>query len=282
MLLLPECRRRGVRHLHVHFANQGADIALFLERYTAGTPEAISWSLTIHGPAEFSNLARTRTDEKARRAGSVVCISDFVRSQLMGIVEPELWPRLHVVHCGLTVNGNHAAVRAAEDRGPLRVLSVGRLIEGKGHELLIEAVARLARRGVDVEATIVGDGPARERIARRISELHLDGRIALAGAIGQDDLTPYYERADVYCCASFGEGIPVTLMEAMALGVPVVAPRLMGIPELVRDGDTGVLFTPGRDDELARSDFDVRRSAERLHAIFTDLLRDDDRRVAAA
>jgi colanic acid/amylovoran biosynthesis glycosyltransferase len=134
--------------------------------------------------------------------------------------------------------------------GRLRVLVVARLVQGKGHALLLEAMAALARRGVDVHADVVGDGPKRVALERIAAELGIAQRVRFLGSIGQDEIREEYRRAEVFCLPSFAEGVPVVLMEAMAMGLPVVASALMGIPELVEDGVSGFLVRPGRADEL--------------------------------
>jgi glycosyltransferase involved in cell wall biosynthesis len=120
----------------------------------------------------------------------------------------------------------------------------------KGQTLLVEVLARLIRRGVDARLTIVGDGPELGALRKLADDLGVAGAVRLEGALGQDEVAERYERADVFATASFAEGIPVVLMEAMASGLPVVATAITGIPELVQDGESGYLVTPGRVDEL--------------------------------
>jgi glycosyltransferase involved in cell wall biosynthesis len=148
------------------------------------------------------------------------------------------------------------------------VLAVGRLVTLKGHAVLLEAIARLNGAGEPVCATIVGDGPCRGALEQRARALGVADRVSFAGTVGQDEIGDYYERADIFCLPSFVEGIPVVLLEAMACGIPVVASRITGIPELVEDGTSGVLVAPGRPDLLA----DALRS----------LLADADRRAELA
>ena len=191
----------------------------------------------------------------------------------------------------------HPSRRARGGRPRREVLFVGRLLHGKGLPLLFEAIAELRRRGLDVRATIVGDGPAREECEAVAHRLGLSELVDFVGAVGQDDIRRHYQRADVFCLPSFAEGIPVVAMEAMAMELPVVTTRIMGIPELVDDGKDGLLVAPGRADALTdalerlvrspedrrrigraarekvRERYDVARSAQRMRAVLEDELR---------
>ena len=255
VLLWAACARRDVRHVHAHFANVASDVALLTAALgTALDPDdPWSWSFTMHGPAEFWNVAANRLAEKAARADFVACISDFCRSQLMALTDPDAWDHLHVVGCGIEPDAYAAptADRAAATGGPVRLLSIGRLAPVKAQALLVDLVAELGRRGCDVVLDLVGEGPERGRLEARIAALDLGARVQLLGALGQDQIPERLRAADVFVLPSFAEGVPVVLMEAMASGVPVVASRIAGIPELVRDGETGRLATPARLDELA-------------------------------
>ena len=258
VLLLEGCRRRGLRHLHVHLGGTGPAVALLTTYLGNGGRREGSewtWSMTVHGPSEFYEVSRERLDEKVLSASFVVSVSDFTRSQLMLFLEEDHWPNLALVRCGVDpqqFRPQEAAAGAPEGgNGPVRVLAVGRLVGGKGFALLLDALHALVQRGRDVALTLVGDGPSRERLHAQAARLGLADRVEWVGALGQDEIRERYARADVFCLPSFAEGVPVVLMEAMAMAVPVVATRIAGIPELVEDGASGLLVTPGRADELA-------------------------------
>jgi colanic acid/amylovoran biosynthesis glycosyltransferase len=282
------CARRGVRHLHAQFADVATDVALLVAHF--GGPEW-SWSMAVHGPVEFYDVRLNRLAEKVRRARFVVAISDFARSQLMTVAPEASWPAIHVVRCGV----EPSAFAPAEPRPagePAQLVCVGRLVHLKGQSLLVEAVAELGRRGVDARLTLVGDGPKRAELERLARRLAVTQRVRFAGAVGQDAIADCYRSADVFCLPSMAEGVPVVLMEAMAMARPVVSTRIMGIPELVEDGRTGLLVTPGRLDELVDAlqrliadpglraqlgragrekvlrEYDVDRSAARLRELF--------------
>lgn len=253
VLVWDECRRRGVRHLHAHFANVGSDVALLAA--TLGGA-GWSWSFSMHGCTELFEGSGHQLSAKLQRAEVVICNSDFTRSQLMRLAEPAQWHKLRVVRCGVDTRLFAPPAHRASN-GPLRVLTVARLVRSKGHAVLLEALASLRDDGIDTVTTFVGDGPEREQLEQLSRELRLDVRFA--GAVGHDDLPVYYDDAHVFCLPTLDEGLGVSLLEAMASGLAVVSTRLMGVPEVVRDGEAGFLVSPGRADELAEA---LRRLAQ--------------------
>jgi glycosyltransferase involved in cell wall biosynthesis len=286
MIALRHCRRRGIDHLHAHFADSATDVAMLVAHYRRG-----SWSLAVHGSVEFYEVTRHALAAKLADADFAVAISDFGRSQLLRLTDAERWPHVHVVRCGVDLESfAPPPERAGRDDGA-ELLFVGRLLRGKGIALLLEAVAALRTRGLDVTATIVGDGPARREHERDAERRGLAGHVSFTGAVGQDAIRAHYERADVFCLPSFAEGVPVVAMEAMAMELPVVATRIMGLPELVDDGVSGVLVAPGRADvlvaalerlvrapgerrrlgraarEKVSADYDVARSALKMRSV---------------
>ena len=284
MLVWRRCTERGISHIHVHFANVAADVALLATTFGRGAGGPRSWSFTMHGPTEFLDVEGHRLPQKAADAAFVACISDFARSQLMALTDPGCWEDLHIVHCGIhpgpapggraATDGQRRGDGRSGDNGrgagdPPALLSVGQLLPRKGHAVLVEALAELAAEGVELDATIVGAGPERNRLEEMARGMGIGGRVRFTGALGQDELPALYEEADIFCLASFAEGVPVVLMEAMAHAVPVVATRINGVPELVADGETGLLVAPGRAADLAaaiRRLTDDRDSAARLGA----------------
>lgn len=253
VLLADLCRRARVRHVHAHFANVASDVAL-LARIVGSTPEEPwTWSFTMHGPADFWNIDALRLPQKVMDATFVACISDFARSQLMAFTAPDVWSRLQIVRCGLEAARtapHESSLAIGTPERPARILNVGRLAPVKGQTLLVELAGELRDRGFDIEVTIVGDGPNRAVIEREIALRGLGAYVTLTGALGQDKVAALFAQADLFVLASFAEGVPVVAMEAMASGVPVVATRVAGIPELIEDGVSGRLGTPGRLDEL--------------------------------
>lgn len=252
MRLLAELERLGIRHIHAHFANNGADVARAAVAHARSIdPEGgWRWSFTMHGPTEFEAVDRFDLAAKVADADAVACISDFTRSQLMRFSDPADWDKLGVVHMSVDADRFVPTERAGRT-GPLRILDVGRLVPEKGAPVLLDAVTRLAAAGVEVELRLVGSGDLADSLGRAVAERGLGDRVELVGPVGQDEILAQYHWADVFCLPSFAEGLPVVLMEAMATGLPVVTTAINGIPELVRDGRNGRLLPPGRADLLA-------------------------------
>jgi glycosyltransferase involved in cell wall biosynthesis len=267
MLALRHCRRHRITHLHAQFADSASDVAMLVTHYRRGDAvdgRPCTWSLAVHGSAEFYEVERHALAAKLAHAAFAVAISDFGRSQLMRLTADERWPHIHVVRCGVDLERFVAPAERSGSSQQAEILFVGRLLHGKGLPLLFEAIARLRRRGLDVRVTIAGDGPARDECATAARRVGLDAAVRFLGAVGQDEIRELYERADVFCLPSLAEGIPVVVMEAMALELPVVTTRIMGIPELVEDGEEGLLVPPGRADPLAEAlERLVRSPAER-------------------
>ncbi len=272
VLLWKQCRARGIRHIHVHLANVAADVALLAAQIGSATEprRPWSWSFTMHGPTEFADVGHHRLAEKVRRAKFVVCISDYARSQLMALCQPEIWPRLHMLHVGIpleqftrTISPPVSASAASPGSSPAhegerppsqplpKILLIGRQVPEKGQAVLLEAVALLAARGRRLQVTVAGDGPSRAGLERLAQHLGVADRVSFPGAVGQDEIHDLYAGASIFCLPSFAEGIPCVLMEAMAMELPVVSTRIAGIPELIQDGRNGLLVAPGRADELA-------------------------------
>jgi colanic acid/amylovoran biosynthesis glycosyltransferase len=267
MVLLRHCRKARITHLHAHFADAATDVAMLVTEYRRGsrvdgTP--CTWSLAVHGSVEFYNVIRYGLAAKLAHARFAVAISDFGRSQLMTLAPRERWAHIHVVRCAVDPRVYvHSGERSGSTHGA-EILFVGRVLHGKGLPLLFEAIADLVRSGLDVRLTVVGDGPARAECEDYARRLGLGGRVTFAGSVGQDDIRAHYARADIFCLPSFAEGIPVVAMEAMAMELPVVTTRIMGIPELVEHEREGLLVPPGRADALAEAlDRLVRSPAER-------------------
>lgn len=253
VLIYEELRRRGIRQVHAHFANVAADVARLvtqLGRAEDGENSEWRWSFTMHGSAEFFDVAGHDLPAKVADADAVSCISDFCRGQLMRIVDPAHWPKLEIVR--MSVNAEHyTPAPRREDDGRLRVLAVGRLSPEKGLPILMDAITDVVARGLKPDVRIVGDGPLREPLEARITAEGLGDYVTLMGPIGQDVLPEQYRWADVYVLPSFMEGLPVVLMEAFSTECPVIATPVGAVEELVVPHENGLVVRPGRADLLA-------------------------------
>jgi glycosyltransferase involved in cell wall biosynthesis len=199
-------------------------------------------------------------------AHAVVAVSSFGRSQLYRWVGYRHWEKVRVVHCAVD-DGWLAAPPTPIPAGCRRLVCVGRLCEQKGQALLVRAAARLAREGVAFELLLVGDGEMRDALEELIAASGVGGQVAITGWADGEGVRRQLAAARALVLASFAEGLPVVLMEAFALGRPVIATAIAGIPELVADAESGWLVTPGDVDALA----EAMRQA--LHADVADLER---------
>lgn len=236
-LVVHKMRRLGISHLHNHTPNASGYVAMI-----AAALGPVTYSMTLHGFGIFAEPTRWRLTEKIERALFTVCVSRHARSQAMLWSDPRHWQRLHVIHCG--IDTADLPERRHAGRGK-HLLFVGRFDHVKGLPLLVEIFATLAGKIPALCLHLVGDGPQRALIESLVREKGLAEQVRFYGYQSQGQLLDHFARADLFVMTSFAEGIPVVLMEAMAHGVPVVAPRITGIPELVIDGVSGLLATPG-------------------------------------
>jgi colanic acid/amylovoran biosynthesis glycosyltransferase len=242
----PRLRAAVVQHLHAHFGTNSAEVAMLV--HALGGPR---WSFTVHGPEEFDKAQLIGLAEKIRRCAFVVAVSSYGRSQLYRLVEHEHWPKVQVVHCGL----EPAFYAEAPSPAPTarQLVCVGRLCEQKGQLLLMEATRRLAAQGTHFELVLVGDGELRSEIEALIMRCNLKAKVRITGWIGSEQVRDEILAARALVLPSFAEGLPVAIMEAMALKRPVISTFVAGIPELVQPGEHGWLVPAGDIEALAHA-----------------------------
>jgi len=238
------CRRANIQHVHAHFGSNPAAVAM-LCRELGGPP----YSFTVHGPEEFDRAKALALGHKISRAKFVVAVSDFGRSQLFRWCSHDQWPKIHVIRCGLD-GAFLDSTPCPLPREP-RLACVGRLCEQKGQLLLLEAAKRLASEAVDFELAFVGDGEMRPQIERRIAELGLSSSVRITGWVASSQVRREMLASRALCVPSFAEGLPVVIMESLALGRPVISTYVAGIPELVKPGVSGWLVPAGSINALA-------------------------------
>lgn len=236
--LVRRCEQDRVTHLHAHFGTNSAEVAM-LARLLGGP----SYSFTIHGPDEFDRPQGLHLREKVAHASHVVVISSFGKSQLFRWIDTEDWPKVRVVHCGLE------KAYFAEERLPVtsdrRLVCVGRLSAQKGQLLLLDAVRRLRDSGESLQLVLAGDGEMRAEIEAYIRQHRLETHVSITGWISGERVRQELLAARAMVLPSFAEGLPVVIMEALALGRPVITTSIAGIPELVRHGIDGWLVPAG-------------------------------------
>ncbi|MGV8919502.1 MAG: glycosyltransferase [Pseudomonas sp.] len=243
-LVLQWLQAFGAEHVHAHFGTNSTEVVMLAN--ALGGPE---FSFTVHGPEEFDKPQSIKLGEKVRRAAFVVAVSSYGRSQLFRWVSHGHWEKVKVVHCGLE-RVFHDVPAVAIPYAP-RLVCVGRLCEQKGQLLLLEAARILAAQGVEFELVLAGDGEMRTEIEALISRYGLQARVRITGWISSAQVREEILAARALVLPSFAEGLPVVIMEAMALRRPVLTTYVAGIPELVRQGENGWLFAAGAVDELA-------------------------------
>ena len=239
--IVPWLKSFGATHLHAHFGNNSAEVSM-LAHVLGGLP----YSFTVHGQDElyFGGIA-----EKVRRAKFVVAISSYGRSQLYYRVNPTQWPKLKVVHCGLDPAFYNVSPLPFPEKK--RLVCVGRLSIEKGQLLLVQAAYQLAGKNIEFELILAGDGEMRPELEDLIARYGLAGQVRITGWLTGSQVREEILAARGLIVPSFTEGLPVVLMEAMALHRPVMAIYVGGIPELVKQGENGWLFPAGDVDALA-------------------------------
>lgn len=242
--LLPWLREFGAQHVHAHFGTNSTEVVMLAQ--ALGGP---TYSFTVHGPEEFDKPQFIHLGEKVRRSAFVAAISSYGRSQLFRWVEHAHWSKVKVVHCGLE-RAFHDVPAVAVPALP-RLVCVGRLCEQKGQLLLLQAASLLAERGVAFELVLAGDGEMRAEIEALVGRHGLQSQVRITGWISSEQVRAEILAARALVLPSFAEGLPVVIMEAMALRRPVLTTYVAGIPELVRPGESGWLFPAGAVDELA-------------------------------
>lgn len=237
---------RGHRHLHIHFCGPVASVGLL-----TSIAWGFSYSLAVHGPDEFFDVEKFYLRRKVESAKFIVCISSFCRSQLMRVVGPKHWGKMHVVPLGVDLNVFRRDPRENKQNESAEILCVGRLVPAKGQMILLRACAQLRDEGYSLRVRLVGDGPDRQHLESYAKEIDLP--VFFEGARSHDETRRILAQADIFSLASFAEGVPVALMEAMAMEIPCVSTNIAGIPELIRDGLDGLLVPASSVEALAEA-----------------------------
>jgi glycosyltransferase involved in cell wall biosynthesis len=253
-VLLNWLKSQGISHIHAHFGTNSTTVALFCHILD----DQITYSFTVHGPEEFDKPLFIALPEKIKQAQFVIAISSYGKSQLYRWCEYEYWSKIFIVHCALDdafLGGEHQPVPNTH-----KLVCVGRLSEQKGQLLLLEAIAPLVQQGIDLKLVLVGDGEMRSVIEQTINRLNLQNHVEITGWASNDTVKQHILEARALVLPSFAEGLPVVLMEALALGRPVVTTYIAGIPELVVPGESGWLVPAGDVPSLTTAIQDVLNS----------------------
>jgi len=237
----------NVSHLHVHFANPSASVGLILTKTFPFT-----FSMTVHGPDVFDDITLNNLKKKIEGASFICCIGNYAQSQLMKLSDRSHWHKLEIAPLGVDTS----LFRPESFRqysSTFNILCVGRLVPAKGQQVLVTALGILVKQGYRIELCLVGDGPDMKKLKKEVVRCGLDSQIVFRGSLNQDEVLKAYKKADFFALASFSEGIPVALMEAMSMEIPCIATHIAGIPELIRHGIDGLLVPPVNAEEIASS-----------------------------
>lgn len=242
-VLLDWFRAGGITHVHAHFGTNSTAVVMLC--HELGGP---TYSFTVHGPEEFDKPLLLSLRTKIERATFVVAITNFCRSQLYRHCSHDHWSKIHIVHCAL----DHEFLGGEPQPLPStpRIVTVGRLNEQKGQLLLVEAAGRVARKGIDFELVLVGDGEMRPELETLIAREGLTGKVKILGWAPNAEVRAQLSDSRFMILPSFAEGLPVVIMEALALARPVLTTYVAGIPELVGD-DCGWLIPAGSVEAIA-------------------------------
>lgn len=247
-------RHAGATRLHIHFANSGATVGML-----AATLLRIPFSMTLHGISETDYPAGLLLGRKVARADFVACASWFMRAQAMRHSDPADWRKLHVVRVGLDRAAMPRVCSAPNEASAIRFVCVGRLSPEKGQRGLLEALRDIHERGIIAQLEFVGDGPERAALEAAVQAKGVAGLVTFAGALPEDETLARVARADAFVLPSFMEGLPMVLIEAMALGKPVIASAVAGIPELIEHRRNGLLVRASDWRELAEAMAEIVR-----------------------
>lgn len=254
-------RSKKINHLHVHFGNAAATVGMLLKQMMP-----ISLSITVHGPDEFYDAKGQWLLQKIESADFMICISKFARSQLMFLSPQSNWEKFEVCPLGVEFENIQSTKKSSNLNMPFTILCVGRLTGAKGQGVLIKACERLHLAGRQFQLVLVGAGPDESALKEAVKFASLQDKVIFTGPLNQPEVRQWYSKVDAFALASFAEGVPVVLMEAMANGVPCVTTWITGIPELIRNGQDGLLVAPsdtiGLAEALARlmDNSDLRKS----------------------
>jgi len=292
-LLTHKAFAANIKHIHAHFGTNSAAVVLLVRKLGGPT-----YSITVHGPEEFDMPRALSLALKVENASFTIAISAFCRSQLYRWIEPMHWPRIHEVHCALDPAHLGAGVAIAPIKDTAEFLCIGRLAPEKGQLILLQALKILVGQGLDVHVTFAGDGPLRSLLENAVKEWGLEARVTFAGWVDEARINELLRNCRALVLSSFAEGLPVVLMEALAMGRPAISTCVAGIPELIEHGKSGWLVPPadvallatamreayfasperltemgleGRKRVIDRHNVD--REAEKLHKLFESVIR---------
>lgn len=238
-------RRNGQSHLHAHLGGSVSSVAMIAARTFP-----VTLSLTIHGPDEFFDVSKYYLRQKIETASFICCISSFGCSQLKMLCPSSMWDKLLVSRLGVDP-AKFSPGRRYVASDTVEIVCVGRLVSAKGHHVLLSAFEHLVREGRNVRLRLIGKGSERSSLEEAAARYGVHDKVIFEGAVNADRVRTVLEGAAIFALPSFAEGIPIALMEAMAMEIACVSTYIAGIPELIRNEIDGLLVAPSDEIELA-------------------------------
>lgn len=285
--LLKQARLDGIPHVHAHFSTNATTVAM-LSRIMGGP----TYSFTAHGPDEFDDARSRNFDDKLANTAFAVAISNFCKAKLLLLGGFQHADKVRIVHCG--IDTKDFEVTPFDDAQSQTLVCVGRLCSNKGQALIPAAVEKLKTDFPHLKVILIGDGEVRRDIEREISVRNVGQHVEIRGWLANTAVRDLIRSSRALLLPSFAEGLPIVIMESLAMGRPVISTYVAGIPELL-DSDCGWIVPAGSVDglveamraalaaspaDLARlgavgrarvvADFDVQKSAVALRGHFED------------
>lgn len=251
-------RRERIQHLHIHFGTNAAIVGRLIRHM--GGPLI---SMTVHGPIEFDSPEAWSLPKTAADCEFIAAISNYCSAQIRRWIPEDQWDKVHVIGC--TVGEEFLRPPTPIDPASKTILCIGRMVQDKGHLVLLQALARAAKRGADARLVFVGDGEFRPTIEKIIDIEGVRDRVEITGWVDEREIRRRLTECRALALTSFAEGLPVVIMEALALGRPVLSSCIAGIPELVIPGVNGWLIPAGNADAAASALCEIMETpADRL------------------
>ncbi len=236
IMLAKRLKKDKIEHLHNHLGDNSGNVTMFASRLTS-----IPFSISIHGPHIFFDGLYWALDKKTELSKFICCIGHFCTSQMMLYSDKTYWDRFNIIRCGVNIEQFDFQPPARKAR---KMVYVGRLSAEKGVPILFSSLSDLKAKNYDFHLTLLGDGQDRKFLEEQVEQMGLQDYVEFGGFVDQDTIKSTLRNSDIFILPSFAEGIPVALMEAMALGIPVIATYVGGVTELVVDGITGQVVSP--------------------------------------
>lgn len=239
------------QHVHAHFGTNSTEVVM-LAKILTGIP----YSFTVHGPEEYDKPLSLHLKEKIKHASFVAAITSFGRSQLFRWAEFSDWEKIQIVRCGLDDNFLQGSPSIKQSNDHRTLLCIGRLCEQKGQLLLLKGLKQAIDNGSHISLILAGDGDMRPEVERYVQANQLQNHVTITGWISSEQVKQHLLESDAMILPSFAEGLPVAIMEAMAIGRPVLTTYIAGIPELITHNHNGILFPAGDVNAIANAIID--------------------------